>query len=47
MSIGSAYQWPQYPTSQAANRLVKQGNPAHSEVWTSPDIVIMRPTTTP
>lgn len=25
MSIGSAYQWPQYPTAQAANRLVNKG----------------------
>lgn len=25
MSIGSAYQWPQYPTAQAADRLVKKG----------------------
>jgi subtilisin family serine protease len=25
MSIGSAFQWPQYPTAQAADRLVKQG----------------------
>jgi len=25
MSIGAAYQWPQYPTAEAANRLVKQG----------------------
>ena len=25
MSIGSAFQWPQYPTSQAANRLVNKG----------------------
>jgi subtilisin family serine protease len=25
MSIGSAYQWPQYPTAMAANRLVKKG----------------------
>lgn len=25
MSIGSAFQWPQYPTAQAANRLVNQG----------------------
>ena len=25
MSIGSAYQWPQYPTAQAANRLVDKG----------------------
>ncbi len=25
MSIGSSYQWPQYPTSRAADRLVKQG----------------------
>jgi minor extracellular serine protease Vpr len=25
MSIGSAYQWPQYPTAQAADRLVNKG----------------------
>jgi subtilisin family serine protease len=25
MSIGSAFQWPQYPTAQAASRLVSQG----------------------
>jgi subtilisin family serine protease len=25
MSIGSAFQWPQYPTAQAANRLVDKG----------------------
>ena len=25
MSIGAAYQWPQYPTGQAANRLVRMG----------------------
>ena len=25
MSIGSAFQWPQYPTAQAANRLVRRG----------------------
>lgn len=25
MSIGSAYQWPQYPTAMAANRLVNKG----------------------
>ena len=25
MSIGSAYQWPQYPTAQASNRLVNKG----------------------
>ncbi|HEV2853518.1 MAG TPA: S8 family serine peptidase [Thermoanaerobaculia bacterium] len=25
MSIGSAFQWPQYPTAQAADRLVNQG----------------------
>ena len=25
MSIGSAYQWPQYPTAQASDRLVNQG----------------------
>jgi subtilisin family serine protease len=25
MSIGSAYQWPEYPTAQAADRLVKKG----------------------
>ena len=25
MSIGSASQWPQYPTAKAADRLVKQG----------------------
>lgn len=25
MSIGSAFQWPQYPTAQAADRLVKKG----------------------
>lgn len=25
MSIGSAFQWPQYPTSKAADRLVKKG----------------------
>lgn len=25
MSIGSSYQWPQYPTAQAANRLVDKG----------------------
>ncbi len=25
MSIGSAFQWPQYPTAQAADRLVKRG----------------------
>src|SRR5690606_24816076 len=25
MSIGSAYQWPQYPTAVAASRLVNQG----------------------
>ena len=25
MSIGSAYQWPQYPTAKAADRLVKKG----------------------
>src|SRR5206468_3578978 len=25
MSIGSAFQWPQYPTSAAANRLVNKG----------------------
>jgi minor extracellular serine protease Vpr len=25
MSIGSAYQWPQYPTAKAASRLVKKG----------------------
>jgi subtilisin family serine protease len=25
MSIGAAFQWPQYPTAQAANRLVKKG----------------------
>lgn len=25
MSIGAAFQWPQYPTAQAANRLVDQG----------------------
>jgi subtilisin family serine protease len=25
MSIGSAYQWPQYPTSEAADRLVNKG----------------------
>lgn len=25
MSIGSTYQWPQYPTAQAASRLVKKG----------------------
>jgi minor extracellular serine protease Vpr len=25
MSIGSAFQWPQYPTAQAASRLVKKG----------------------
>lgn len=25
MSIGSSYQWPQYPTAQAASRLVKKG----------------------
>ncbi|MDX1677333.1 S8 family serine peptidase [Arsukibacterium sp.] len=25
MSIGSAFQWPQYPTAQAADRLVEQG----------------------
>ena len=25
MSIGAAFQWPQYPTAQAANRLVRRG----------------------
>lgn len=25
MSIGSAFQWPQYPTAEAANRLVRRG----------------------
>ena len=25
MSIGSAFQWPQYPTAVAASRLVKKG----------------------
>jgi subtilisin family serine protease len=25
MSIGAAYQWPQYPTSQGADRLVNEG----------------------
>ena len=26
MSIGAAFQWPQYPTAQAADRLVRQGH---------------------
>jgi hypothetical protein len=25
MSIGSSYQWPQYPTAQASDRLVNKG----------------------
>lgn len=35
MSIGASNQWPQYPTAQAADRLVKQGIPVVASIGNS------------